>query len=693
MKSSISIIAMKKLFKLSLIVAAAAASIASCQKQETEIEVLEDVKYTFLIGNADETKATIGETCVVWDEGDRIGTFASGATNKYSTVTAATVEAPASFSIYSKGGLAIGSAVYCYYPYASGSVTSDNVPMSIPTSQTEKNSMPMASAPYIVENASDTDNTNYSGEIFFYNLGSVIEFNIYSTTVDYQSENVMSVEFQAEDAIAGSFNFNLTTVDENNLTISGYAEYTVTSSPSTPIQVGADKENAAKVKMVVAPGTHGGTIVVTTDRATYTYSMSEREFGRSRMKPLGINLKIENRVEPDYSGEKLIVGTKAETLYAAKSWVESNNNLKTLEFAFGNDDKVDEAVYPSISDCKMTISKVTEAGDYYGMYTIQDASGKYLYAASSSNNYLRASESIDEESANDYYWAITENGGSYSIVAAKSLNRNVLRYNTSSDLFSCYEDATKQSPVVLYDYSINEDPTPRIYVEKNEYEVAAAATSLAVPFTVNKNITGKITVTVKDEGNTMTDVSCDLGDNVVNVTFEANTTSGSKTATIILSYEGATSVEVAITQAGNTGVTPYTYIFESKQFDENVSVKQLGNLEWTLAGDGGYWGYSSTKGQQFGSGSNPYTNMILSTSGYTEKVNTIKINTSGASDIKASLVVEVNGVQYGDAITLTSAAREYVFTAPHNPVTGEILFTYTQTSAKAIYIKSISINN
>ena len=675
MKSSISIIAMKKLFKLSLIVAAAAASIASCQKQETEIEVLEDVKYTFLIGNADETKATIGETCVVWDEGDRIGTFASGATNKYSTVTAATVEAPASFSIY-----------------ASGSVTSDNVPMSIPTSQTEKNSMPMASAPYIVENASDTDNTNYSGEIFFYNLGSVIEFNIYSTTVDYQSENVMSVEFQAEDAIAGSFNFDLTTVDENNLTISGYAEYTVTSSPSTPIQVGADKENAAKVKMVVAPGTHGGTIVVTTDRATYTYSMSEREFGRSRMKPLGINLKIDNREEPDYSGEKLIVGTKAETLYAAKLWVETDNNLKTLEFAFGNDGKVDEAVYPSISDCKMTISKVTAAGNYYGMYTIQDASGKYLYAASSSSNYLRASESIDEESADNYYWAITENGGSYSIVAAKSSNRKVLRYNTGSDLFSCYEDATKQSPVVLYDYSINEDTTPRIYVEKNEYEVAAAATSLAVPFTVNKNITGDITVTVEDAGKTMTNVSCELGENVVNVTFDANTTSDSKAATIILSYIGATSVEVAITQAGNTGVTPYTYIFASKQFTANES-KNLGDLEWTLAGGGNYWGYNSTKGQQFGSSSYPYKSMTLSTSGYTDKVNTIKINTSGASGINATLVVLVNGVQYGDAITLTSSAQEYVFTAPQDSVTGEILFTYTQTSSCAIYIKSISINN
>lgn len=535
MKSSISIIAMKKLFKLSLIVAAAAASIASCQKQETEIEALEDVKYTFLIGNADETKATIGETCVVWDEGDQIGTFASGATNNYSTVTPATAETPASFSIYSKGGLTVDSKVYCYYPYASGSVTSDNVPMSIPTSQTEKNSMPMASAPYTVVQASQVNNTDYySGEIFFYNLGSVIEFNIYSTTVDYQSENVLSVEFQAEDAIAGSFNFNLTTVDENNLTISGYAERTVTSSPSTPIQVGADKENAAKVKMVVAPGTHGGTIVVTTDRATYTYSMSEREFGRSRMKPLGINLKIENRVEPDYSGTYAILAEKSSSYYYLTN-VDNGASTKRL-----NSEEVN-----SLPDQNATLDasmawNVIKNND--GTYYIQSVENNY-YLDHTSENSAVLTENIGDAVA----LTILKEDEKYSI-SYKDSNSEIRNFvkNISASYFAFY---TSEQCGNVHLVPVNAAFIPQIIIS-SDTEQSVAATGGDVVFNYTLKNLGDLTTVTAIEESVFLDVNVDVEDNTVTVTVSENKTPNERSAQVTLTCGEATPVVLTITQLG-----------------------------------------------------------------------------------------------------------------------------------------------
>ncbi|MBQ3166563.1 MAG: hypothetical protein IJC01_04410, partial [Clostridia bacterium] len=131
----------------------------------------------------------------------------------------------------------------------------------------------------------------------------------------------------------------------------------------------------------------------------------------------------------------------------------------------------------------------------------------------------------------------------------------------------------------------------------------------------------------------------------------------------------------------------YTYTFTSKQFTANGTTT-LSNVSWTLAGDGGYWGYDGTKGQQLGSGSAPYKTLTLSTDGITGKIKSITINTSGASSINGSFTVAVGGIQYGESTKLTTTATEYTF---NGEASGEIVFSFTQSSSKALYIKSITI--
>ena len=131
----------------------------------------------------------------------------------------------------------------------------------------------------------------------------------------------------------------------------------------------------------------------------------------------------------------------------------------------------------------------------------------------------------------------------------------------------------------------------------------------------------------------------------------------------------------------------YSYTFNKEEkFTEN-GTKVLNNVEWTLGGDGGYWGYDGTKGQQFGSASKPYKTMTLSTSGIPGTITKIVINTSGASDIKGTATIKVGETKFG-TITLTKTATDYTF---EGSAKGAVEISYTQTSSKAIYIKSIAI--
>ena len=131
----------------------------------------------------------------------------------------------------------------------------------------------------------------------------------------------------------------------------------------------------------------------------------------------------------------------------------------------------------------------------------------------------------------------------------------------------------------------------------------------------------------------------------------------------------------------------YSYTFTSKQFSAN-GTKTLNGVDWTLAGDGGFWGIDATKGHQFGSGNNPYKAMTLSTSGIEGTISKIVINTSGASSTNAKLRVQVGGANFGSQVSLTSSAKAYTL---EGSASGAISFNYTQTSSKAIYIKSITI--
>ena len=221
----------------------------------------------------------------------------------------------------------------------------------------------------------------------------------------------------------------------------------------------------------------------------------------------------------------------------------------------------------------------------------------------------------------------------------------------------------------------------------------------------------------KEKGGTLDKNSTYAPDNLnaetVTLTIEGSFTAGEKYVLYVKSlgdgenYLNSDEASVPISFGGTSGDeggkgASYQYTFTAKQFSSNTTMT-LDGLSWTIAGDGNYWGYDGTKGQQFGSGKAPYKTLTVTldydayctgkgTSGGVEK---IIINTSGASSINATFIVKVGGTQIGESTKLTTSATNYTFevTDKNNLPTGDIIIEYTQTSSKAMYIKSISVNN
>ncbi len=90
-----------------------------------------------------------------------------------------------------------------------------------------------------------------------------------------------------------------------------------------------------------------------------------------------------------------------------------------------------------------------EAGNVDGTFAFNVGDG-YLYAASSSDNYLRTETTLSNNSS----WTITIEDGVATITAKGSNTRNLLRYNSTNSLFSCY--ASGQQDINIYVQRIQE---------------------------------------------------------------------------------------------------------------------------------------------------------------------------------------------------------------------------------------------
>ncbi len=306
--------------------AAAATAIVACNKVNTEIQQTtpseEGFYYTFSLGEP-ATKAVLDSDengrFVKWTDGDQLGSITTKSQG-FSKITPATTETPALFQIYSSKGLTEGNTINVWFPYRSTQTDATEVELQIPNEQTQRSedgefdfkAMPMiAKQVTVTAEMATTTNPSPISTIDMEYLGSVINFKVFSTNATYASEKVKSITFNGRNAantadanIGGVFTKNLVTVDPENeetLAISSFATGypSIVTSPLSASAIGTDKDSALDLYMVIAPGKFSGTVVVSTDAAEYTYTLSAKTFARGGYKAFGLDLgsATANRVE------------------------------------------------------------------------------------------------------------------------------------------------------------------------------------------------------------------------------------------------------------------------------------------------------------------------------------------------------------------------------------------------------------
>lgn len=214
---------------------------------------------------------------------------------------------------------------------------------------------------------------------------------------------------------------------------------------------------------------------------------------------------------------------------------ESNVALSTTQ----NTNNRGEAGVTKSKD-KSTIENPTDAvqvlvvGEGNTDGTISFSTGdKYLYAPGG-GNYLRSTNELSDNAS----WTVTVADG-IATITAKRDNKNLMRYNATSKLFSCYDSGQKDVSI----YKLQGSGTVlENYLKVSEENIEVDADETKASFTVKSDL--EWTATSED-----VDAAVSVEDNTVTVEFPENEDADEKVYTVTVSADGVDPVTVTITQA------------------------------------------------------------------------------------------------------------------------------------------------
>ena len=295
----------------------------------------------------------------------------------------------------------------------------------------------------IYNNSSETDYVTLNVEVGDRIKVIASEYQLYNT-----KDEVVGPEFVEElapevVAVTGVTVAPTTATVKVGKTVALTATVSPALATNTNVSWESDDTDVATVEDGVVTGVADGTahITVTTEDGLYTATTT-----------------ITVEAAASYtSGEWMLVTDVAQLILEDKIIIASTAYQKAMNTQNSNNRaQADVTITGDILTYESApVIFTLKEGNAEGQFAFydEDAIG-YLYAASSSKNYLRTQEEVNDNSS----WTITISAGVTSVVATASTNRNVMQYNSSDNIFSCYALASQQ-PVALYKYYST--PLPR----------------------------------------------------------------------------------------------------------------------------------------------------------------------------------------------------------------------------------------
>lgn len=710
---------MKKFYSFFAVIATAAFAFSCAKEMDITPKSEKSEKgfeYVFRVANENSelTKTTLDGTTVKWETGDKIGVYAEGTQNKFGTISTLN---PVQFPIYLTAALSAGDKVYCYYPQKTENDAKDAnaIQLIIPSSQTGNfDAMPQVAIPYTATADMAAGSTNVA-TIRFCNIGSVAQFYVYSSTGEYSGETVESITFTANTALAGSVTFDLTAVDyddQSTLATTGYSSLSakVNASPA----IGSSTDDAGVANLVIAPGTYYGTIQVKTDKARYTYTITEPNkitFNRSKIKKLALDLESANcsRVETHPVGEVFLPATSitagdkvvlasGTSGSVAVLGVQQESNRKAVNYTI-----TDGAIISTASIYPLTVGAGTTVTSYFTLY--DPVADGYLYAASSSANQIKSEAEVSVNSE----WEIVLNGESKATTlqaTGSSTNRKIMRYNESNAIFSCYSSGQKDI------YVFKKSTTT--FVSAANQDIAYTVTEVEIPYNVY-NASGATTVAFKTNPESCAS-NLAINEGTKKVTFDITTNAGAtRTVEVNITNNGVTKT-VSINQAA----APTKLVMSS--ITATPGQDQI-EFSWDAVTDATGYQISTDGGTSWGSTqtATSYTWTSLSSfTSYTIKVKAIADgiyhldSDAGSFTAKTTLALPTNitwtkstktvtwtdtntgvgayGTAYKYQYTIDNGANFVDVEDPGNTVT--LTITETKTfKIRAVYISDTSLNS
>lgn len=308
------------------------------------------------------------------------------------------------------------------------------------------------------------------------------------------------------------------------------------------------------------------TFTINTDKGTLskTVTLSENHnFEAGKIANMKISMSGVNIAEPEVYE---LVTDASDLTVDSKIIIVAKDYDFALSTTQNSNNRAQAAVTKNenyITDPGSDVQVITiEEGKQSGTLAFNVGNG-YLYAASSSSNYLRTEASLSDNSS----WAVSISNGEASVVSQGSNTRNTMQYNQGNSMFSCYGSASQKALAIYKLQGTGTVLENYLKVSEETIEVAADATSAS--FTVSSDL----------KWNASSDnAEVSVNDNTVTVNFAANNEDEVNTYTVVVSADGVEPVTVTITQKAWVDLDVTVAQFLAAGVDEDVYYTLRGTI-------------------------------------------------------------------------------------------------------------------
>lgn len=436
-----------KMIKSLMLVAAAAMAFTGCSKEEGASNDM-GVKVRFTT-TTDQTRTAFGEPDgttypTLWQENDQIALRLNAASSTPPTFTVTPINggANATFEATLEDDYSGSYTIQALSPASAYfSIGGGNFRVTVPATQTPAANSCDPAAQILFAASETTTTMPTSITLHFSHATAYGKFSLQNLALG--DAKVQSVSLTAESAITGQFEYDFSTK--------------ALSERSTGNTLTINTTETENLWFACAPADLSGTklkIAVTTDEGTLTKEITMGENRALEAGKIALFTVDMSGIEP--ASEKYQKVTDAADLQEGDQVIIAANDY---DYAISTNQKTNNRDVASVTkeDDGMYIVNPTDAvqifeleavntSEYSG-FAFKTPEGSYIYAASSSSNYLRTG-TLNANST----WSISIEEGVATITAKGSYTHNIIQYNpgssTVSPVFSCY--ASTQKAVAIY---------------------------------------------------------------------------------------------------------------------------------------------------------------------------------------------------------------------------------------------------